>query len=584
MTALALPGWSVAPRLGVVVPPEGSPGWTDTAWWAVLLEAWGYPAERLGRPDEADAATHVDPAAGAARGAFTTLVVPAPAVDEAGAAALARARDAGTSILLAGLPSPAAAGLLDFTPGPLVVGGRLRIDDEDLWIAAGACVPAPADDGCVVLDPPGPVGSLGTGWTVLARWIGEAPAIAFHSVTGAARPATVAWFGIPAAALDRRATETVALLAEATLDRAAPAGLVGLGRWPDARPATLVVDGDVDHPTGVDPECARYVAPALETAARAGYPAYGIFVAGANVDAEPASFPPAPGYYNHSYGHPFSHWDARRWESLTADEMADEVRRCAAAFERHLGRGDERVFRLPHFQLAAAERTYGVLDALGYRAESSVGANVALTGGLPYHPARRAWSAREADASWARSHPDPAARFALLQLPLSSDPYAPDFTNGFCSYNTLDEGVRRRTAAPEAYEILLDEAVERAVARRGLAHVFIDPPDAGYGRLPGDVVDYADTVERWLRRCMARDDLAVLTTAGLAAWWSAREAALGRLTSRIGSDGLVVELAEPPPGTTLAVLEPAAGDEPRRRRARSLVEGPAVRAPGGDAR
>jgi hypothetical protein len=81
---------------------------------------------------------------------------------------------------------------------------------------------------------------------------------------------------------------------------------------------------------------------------------------------------------------------------------------------------------------------------------------------------------------------------------------------------------------------------------------------------------------------MERDDLAVLTTAGLAAWWSAREAAVGRLSWRIDSGDLVVELHDAPPGTTLAVLDPVDGDQPRRR-AGHLVEGPAIRAPGGDA-
>jgi hypothetical protein len=565
-----MPGWGLAPRLGIVVPSEGTPGWQDAAWWAVLLEAWGYPAERLGGPVDA------------VGGALTTLVVPAAAIDGAEADALARCRDAGTSLLLVGLPSPAAARFLHLAPSRMNVDGRLVITDEDLRLTARACLPPPGDDGGVVLDPPGAIGSLGPEWTVVARWSGGAPAIGIRAVAGPPHSTTIAWFSIPVASIDRRATETVVLLAGAILDRAAPAGLIGLGRWPGGRSAALVVDGDVDHPTGVDPECARYVAAALETAGRAGYPAYGIFVAGANVDAEPASFPPAPGYYNHSYGHPYSHWDPRPWESLTADEMADELRRCAAAFERHLGHGDERIFRLPHFQLEGAERTYGVLDTLGYRAESSVGANVALTGGLPYHPAREAWSAREADASWARSHPDPAGRFTLLQLPLSSDPSDPAFTNGFCSYNTLDEGVRHRTAAPGAYEALLDSVVERALARQSLAHVFIDPPDAGYGRLAGDVRDYAGAVERWLRRCMERGDLAVLTTAGLAAWWSAREAAVGRLSWRIDSGDLVVELDDAPPGTTPAVLGPVDGDQPRRRTGH-LVEGPVTRAPGGEA-
>jgi peptidoglycan/xylan/chitin deacetylase (PgdA/CDA1 family) len=569
VTTVRLPDWSVAPRLGIVLPAEGTPGWTDAAWWAVQLEAWGYPADRLPDPSQASE-----------RGT-TTLVVAAAAIDDATAAILERALARGTSLLAAGRPSAAAARLLAMTFQSREVGGRLHIDDPDLLVAAGACVPAPGEDGCVVVDPPGRVGEIGPDWTVIASWVGGGAAIAVRPVVDPARPATMAWFGIPADTLDHQAIEVAVLLAEATLDRAAPAGLVGLGRWPDGRPAALVVDGDVDHPTGVAPECARYVAPALETAARAGYPVYGIYVAGANVDAEPGSFPPAE-YYNHSHSHPYSHWNARPWDSLDEAEMADEIRRCADAFGRHLGRGDAGMFRLPHFQLEAAERTCEVLDRLGYRAESSVGANVAITGGLPYHPARRPWSERPADLAWARSHPDPAGRFRLLQLPLSSDPMAPDFPNGFCSYNTLGEGVRRRTAAPEAYEILLDEVAERAVARRGLGHVFIDPPDAGYGRLDGDRIDYASAVERWLARCVARDDLAILSTAGLADWWSAREAAIGRVAMRIEARELVVELADPPPGTTLAVLEPAGGEHRRRRRIR-METGPADRAPAGGA-
>lgn len=572
MTPTRLAGWDVAPRIGIVVPAEGTPGWTDGAWWATLLEAWGWPAERLGAPD-------------GARRDVTTWIAPAAAVGDAGARALARHLEGGSSVLLVGHPSRAVAELVGLVParpqGRADAAGRLEVVDEALRAAAAACVPGPGPDGAVALEESAPGGRLATGWTVLASRENGAPAVAHRRVPHAPRPTTLAWFGVSVDQLDWRSMEVAILLAEAILEAAAPAGVVGLGRWPGGRRAALVVDGDVDHPTGVDPECARYVAPALETARRAGYPAYGIFVAGANVDAEPPSFPPAAGYYNHSYGHPYSHWDPRPWESLDAEEMAEELRRCDAAFVRHLGRDDERIFRLPHFQLEAAGRTYAVLDALGYRAESSVGANVAPTGGLPYHPARTAWSARAADAAWARSHPDPAHRFALLQLPLSSDPGDPAFVDGFCSYNTLGEGVRRRTASPAAYETLLDDVVERAVARRSLAHVFIDPPDAGYGRLEGDVVDYASAVERWLRRCGERDDLAVLTTAGLATWWSAREAALGRLEWRTDAGELVVELEDPPPGTTPAVLEPARGERPRERGSNSM-EGPAFRAAGGD--
>lgn len=366
-------------------------------------------------------------------------------------------------------------------------------------------------------------------------------------------------FETSAAALDWRTIEGAVDEAHAALERAALGGLVGLWRWPGAKAAALVVDGDVDHPTGVDPECSRYVAPAIETALRAGFRAYGIFAAAANVDGEPESFPLAAGYYNHSYSHPYSHWNPEPWEALDEAAMEDEIRRSNETFVKRLGRDDEHIFRLPHFQLEAWDRTSAVLDRLGYRADSSIGANVAITGGLPFHPAIDAWSDRPADAAWARTHPDPAKRHAFLQLPISTDPTDPAFPHGCCSYNTLGEGVRKRTADPDAYEAVLQDVLARAVERRNLAHLFIDPPDAGYGRLPGDHPDYATAIERWLRRAVERDDLAILTTAGLATWWLQREAALARLTWRVEGGRLVVELEDPPPGTTLALRAPRGG-------------------------
>jgi hypothetical protein len=353
--------------------------------------------------------------------------------------------------------------------------------------------------------------------------------------------------------------EDAADAASAALREAAPAGLVGLWRWPGGASAALVVDGDVDHPTGVDPECARYVVPAIETARRAGFPAYGIFATAAAVAAEPASFPPAPGYYNHSFSHPYSHWNPRRWDELDASEMADEIRRSRATFRDVLGVDDEGVFRLPHFQEEAADRTHDVLEGLGYRAESSVGGNRSITGGLPYHPARRPWSNRPVDAASVRSHPDDAGRRPFLQLPISTDPTDPGFPNGCCSYNTLGEGVRNRSADPAAYGRVLDEVLDRAVERRSLAHLFIDPPDAGFGRLPGDDPDYADVVERWMRRAMDRTDLAVLTTAELTTWWLGREAAIRRLRVGLEDGRLRVDLEDPPAGAMLE-LHTSAGD------------------------
>jgi hypothetical protein len=365
-------------------------------------------------------------------------------------------------------------------------------------------------------------------------------------------PETAAW-------LDPSRAEGIVDRAYDTLLDAAGHGLVGLWRWPGGVDAALVVDGDVDHPTGVDPECARYVAPAIETMRRAGFPSYGIFAAAANVEVEPGSFPSGADYYNHSFSHPYSHWNPAPWESLDDGEMTAEIGRSNAAFTRHLGHDDHGLFRLPHFQMEGSERTYAVLDRLGYRAESSVGANHAITGGLPYHPAVHAWSTRPQDAAYARSDPDPGRRRRLLQIPISTDPTDPDFPNGCCSYQTLNEGVRARTADPGAYEEVLETVVETAVRRRGLAHLFIDPPDAGYGRLPGDAPDYAGAVERWLARAVDRSDLAIMTTAGLVGWWLARERSLRGMTFGVDGGALVIDIPDPPAGTTLLVRAPGGG-------------------------
>jgi hypothetical protein len=541
MTERSFDGWRRAPRVGLLLPPEGAPGWTDAAFWSALLEAWGIPTDRL----------PIDGAA-AATGS-TVIVVPAAALGE-GAAELASFRSPGIGILLVG-----------GVPGPAIA-DRVRFEHADLLERMRACMPAPDAEGAVRVDARS-VGfeDDGASWDVCARWLLEGDSAAGPAAVATRRDgdAIRVWFGISIEQVDGRSAEAVVAAAGAALELAAPEGFVALWRWPEAKAAALVVDGDVDHPTGVDPECSRYVAPALETARRAGFDAYGIFAAAANVDHEPGSFPPAPGYYNHSFGHPYSHWDPRPWEALDETEMERELTRSDATFRRRLGRGDERIFRLPHFQLEASDRTYAVLDRLGYLAESSIGANMSVTGGLPYHPALRPWSVRPTDAAYARTHPDRSERHTFLQLPISTDPTDPGFLNGCCSYNTLSEGVRNRTADPAAYEAVLDDVVERSVARGSLAHLFIDPPDAGYGRLAGDIADYAAAVERWLGRCVARDDLAILTTAGLAAWWRAREAAVDRLSWRVDGGELTVTLDDPPEGATLALFPSRVpGEEP----------------------
>ena len=118
--------------------------------------------------------------------------------------------------------------------------------------------------------------------------------------------------------------------------------------------------------------------------------------------------------------------------------------------------------------------------------------------------------------------------------------------------------MRERTADPHAYEEVLDEVLDVAIGRQGLAHLFIDPPDAGYGRLAGDTVDYAGAVERWLGRAVTRPDRPrVMTTAELARWWLAREEAVARMTCTIEEGRLVVDMPDAPAGATLTVRDPS---------------------------
>ena len=73
-------GWSRPPKLAVVVPPEREPGWADAALWCVLLEAWGFPADRvaLGAPIPPGVTTLIVPGAAGelpATGPTTTVLV-----------------------------------------------------------------------------------------------------------------------------------------------------------------------------------------------------------------------------------------------------------------------------------------------------------------------------------------------------------------------------------------------------------------------------------------------------------------------------------------------------------------------------
>lgn len=551
--SVSLEGWPARPELGLLLPREGRPGWADGAFWAAILEAWGLPVARAGEAS-LDALAHC-----------TTVVAPALSLDDAATAQLSSMVKAGTSVLLAGPPSLPALSWLGLEAGdPIPVQG-IRLDHAWLSTMVEAALPGPDGHGVVALEAGSSPVRLAPdrGWRVLAEWADGrtssgrgAPAIAYRWAPET-EEGVVVWFGPTIETVDWRAAEAIAGAAEVALSLASPQGLIGIWRWPAGRRAALVVDGDVDHPAGVDPECSRYVAPALETAHRAGYEAYGIFVAGANVARDPGAFPAGPGYHNHSYSHPYSYWNPQPWETLDEASIEAEIRTCAETFATLLGVPDRGIFRLPHFQMEGWVTSYSVLDRLGYLAESSVGADYSITAGLPFHPARRSWSDRPADIGYARTHPDLAQRFRILQLPISTDPSDPAFPNGCCSYNALGEGVRRRGATPGAYERVLDDVVRRSLARRSMAHLFIDPPDAGYGRLGHDRVDYAGAVERWLARWGHHPEVAVLTTADLADWWLMREQAVSDLSWGHQNGRLEVSLAEPAHANlTLAIQRP----------------------------
>src|SRR5207247_130754 len=82
-------------------------------------------------------------------------------------------------------------------------------------------------------------------------------------------------------------------------------------------------------------------------------------------DAEPSSFPIGAEYYNHSFTHPYSYWNEEPWEALDHDAMHREIARARDLYRDRLATDDRGLFRLPHFQLEAWDRTADVLEELG---------------------------------------------------------------------------------------------------------------------------------------------------------------------------------------------------------------------------
>lgn len=342
-------------------------------------------------------------------------------------------------------------------------------------------------------------------------------------------------------------------------------GLAGIWYWKDAARSPLVIDGDVDHPPGVYPECTKYVSAAISTLSEASFDKYGIYVSARNLEESPSYFPlDHRHYYNHSYSHPYSHWDERPWATLNREEIIDQIGHCNEVFLRLLGRDDQGVFRLPHFQLERSALTFQALDDLGYLQESSVGSNYTVTAGFPFHPSKEPWTGVDDGESHFKSWAEPDKNFAVLQVPISFDPSAPEFPNGFCSYNTLREGVRNRTASPDDYQTMIREVIDREYRRGGLIHIFADPPDVGYGLLEGDKVDYSQAVKQAVAYAKSFGDIVFMSPRELVDWWLAREK-IEIYEQRITGNAWDVRLKNAVPGTTLC-LKPPEGKAVREAR------------------
>jgi hypothetical protein len=333
-------------------------------------------------------------------------------------------------------------------------------------------------------------------------------------------------------------------------------GVASIWYWRDSVRSPLVIDGDVDHPPGVDPECARYVSPAIEALAEVSFDKYGIYVSARNLEEFPACFPAShQHYYNHSYSHPYSYWDEEPWAELGRDEIRHQIQECNEAFLRLLGQDDQGIFRLPHFQLEKSLLTFQVLDEMGYAQESSVGSNYTLTAGFPFHPSREPWSGVDHGEAHFKCWPEQSRNFRFLEVPISYDPTCPGFPNGFCSYNTLGEGVRNRTASPDEYLAVFKEVIDREYGRGGLIHVFADPPDVGYGVLAGDQTDYSQAVKDAVAYASGFEDIAFMSPRELVDWWLAREK-IELSEQRAAGNLWEMRLQNAVPGTTLCLKPP----------------------------
>ena len=333
-------------------------------------------------------------------------------------------------------------------------------------------------------------------------------------------------------------------------------GLASIWYWKNAIRSPLVIDGDVDHPPGVDPECAKYVPAAIDTLVQVSFDKYGIYVGARNLEEFPSCFPREHRhYYNHSYSHPYSYWDEQPWAELDKARIRHQIEKCNETFVRLLGRDDQGIFRLPHFQLEKSILTFQVLHELGYLQESSVGSNYTLTAGFPFHPSKEPWTGVDDGEVHFKCWPECERNFQFLEVPISYDPSCPGFPNGFCSYNTLGESVRNRTASPDEYLAVFKEVVDREYRRGGLIHVFADPPDVGYGVLAGDNVNYSQALKQGVAYAASFEDIVFMSPRELVDWWLAREKM--EISRQSMMDNMwQVRLEKAVPGATLSLKPP----------------------------
>ncbi|MEW6750760.1 MAG: polysaccharide deacetylase family protein [Candidatus Latescibacterota bacterium] len=172
--------------------------------------------------------------------------------------------------------------------------------------------------------------------------------------------------------------------------------------------------------------------------------------------------------FNHTYSHPElvsspGHFvsrradlNPRRWGELAPEEQEREVRRCQEVVDQRLGYR-MRGFRVPHFGNAEPEGIYPALRALALEYSTSVLASRARDLGLPYAPK------------------------GLLEIPVTTCPRHP-----LASLDSWHAYYARGGWHRQDFFEVLQRRLERAVEKRALTNVYLDPKDCerlGFDRL-----------------------------------------------------------------------------------------------------